>query len=191
MKNELVLKTLKEIRVFQDPYRQQIIKVYEQSNKPMTAKQVADILGETPSKVHYHVKVLEKFSFLVLSHTENINGIIARYMKIAYHNVKIQRSNDNKIKDEIYTMVENQFDKMKENYINRLKKLPVGKEHFRQNGSLKNGIVYLTEEQMYELVDYIEKLTKETKQYKGQEKYYGWDMFVSMIRIKKQGDKVK
>ncbi len=187
MKNELVLKTLKEIRVFQDPYRQQIIKVYEQSNKPMTAKQVADVLGEPPSKVHYHVKVLEKFLFLTLSHTENINGIVARYMEIAYNGVKIERSNDNRIKDEIYIMVENEFDKIKENYIDRLKELPVGKEHFKQNGSIKNGIVYLTEEQMYELVEYIEKLSKETKQYKGQKKYYGWDIFMSMIRIKKGG----
>ncbi len=185
MKNDLVLKTLKEIRAFQDPYRQQIIKVYERSNKPMTAKQVADMLGEPPSKVHYHVKVLEKFSFLSLDHTETINGIVARYMKIAYCGVRIERSHDSKITDEIYSMVENEFGKIKDNYIDRLKELPVGKEKFRQNGSFKNGIAYLTEEQMHELTEYIEKLTTETLQHKGHEEYYGWDIFMSMIRIAK------
>lgn len=185
MKTELVLKTLKEIRAFQDPYRQQIIKVFERSNKPMTAKQVADILGEPPSKIHYHVKVLEKFSFLTLNHTEIINGIVARYMEIAYYGVKIERSHNSKITDEIYSMVENEFEKVKENYIDRLKELPVGKEYFRQNGSFKNGIAYLTEEQMHELTEYIEKLTAETVQYKEKEEYYGWDIFMSMIRIAK------
>ena len=186
MSNDIFLETLKEIRAFQDPYRQRIIKVYEKNDKPLNAKQVADILKEPPSKVHYHVKVLEQHNILKLSHTENINGIIARYMMKNYDNIHIVRSDDSKIKDEVYAMVEDRFDDMKYNFIDRLKALPTNDVKYDTvNAFLKNSIVYLNDEQAKKFDKYLETLHEETKENKDKEGYFGWEIYMPMVKIKK------
>lgn len=84
-----VLKTLEEIKAFSDPYRLQILFTLKKLEKPSTVKQIADKMGETPAKVHYHVKKLEKFDILKLSHTEEINGIIAKYYDFTSESITI------------------------------------------------------------------------------------------------------
>ncbi|MBN2851430.1 MAG: helix-turn-helix transcriptional regulator [Clostridia bacterium] len=185
MSKELVLKTLKEIRAFQDPYRQQIIRVLDRLGRPATAKQIADILGEPPSKVHYHVKVLEDHKILTLSHTENVNGIIARFMEITHDSIKILRPEDDKGRDEVYSMIENRFDDMKYNFISRLKEIPTRCEGEGANGILKSGTIYMTEEEAKELEFFIEERTRKSRQFQNDENYCGWDVYMAMVRIKK------
>ncbi len=45
-----------EIKIFSDPYRMKIINAYIKAGKALTVKGVADLMGEVPAKVHYHVK---------------------------------------------------------------------------------------------------------------------------------------
>lgn len=73
------LGTIDEIRAFSDPYRLQILNCFYNLGKPSTVKQVADKLGEVPAKIHYHVKKLENTGILRLTHTREVNGIIAKY----------------------------------------------------------------------------------------------------------------
>ncbi|HYG57175.1 MAG TPA: winged helix-turn-helix domain-containing protein [Symbiobacteriaceae bacterium] len=50
------------------------------SDKPMTAKQLADLFGEEPAKTSYHVKQLLKVGLVELKFTrETQNGIIEKY----------------------------------------------------------------------------------------------------------------
>ncbi len=73
------IKTVEEFKIFADPFRMKIIDIYNEHNKPMTVKMVADILGEVPAKVHYHVKKLLSINILIFDHIEIINGINAKY----------------------------------------------------------------------------------------------------------------
>ena len=79
MEEQKILSTLEEIKAFSDPYRLQILTHFKQLERPATVKQIADIMGETPSKVHYHIKKMEKHDLLHLVRTEEINGIVAKY----------------------------------------------------------------------------------------------------------------
>jgi DNA-binding MarR family transcriptional regulator len=79
MEEQKILSTLEEIRAFSDPYRLQILSHFENISRPATVKQIADLMKEIPSKVHYHVKKMEKYGLLHIVHTEEINGIVAKY----------------------------------------------------------------------------------------------------------------
>jgi predicted ArsR family transcriptional regulator len=185
MNKELVLKTIKEIRVFQDPYRQQIIKALEEFRRPATAKQIADALGEPASKVHYHVKILENYKILKLSHTENINGIIARFMEVTHDSIKILRPDDKKARDEVYSMIEDTFDHMKHNFIDKLKAIPDNADESSFNGSLKTGIIYMTEDEAKEMEGFLEEKAEKTKQFRNKEGYCGWDVYMAMVRVRR------
>jgi len=56
IKKEFYAQNDEEVRIIFDPYRRRIIRVFLNSSVPMTVKQVADTIGEHPSKVHYHVR---------------------------------------------------------------------------------------------------------------------------------------
>ncbi|WP_145408771.1 ArsR/SmtB family transcription factor [Paenibacillus xylanexedens] len=75
----IVLSTIEEIKVYSDPYRIQIMNTFRKQGRPSTVKEIADLMGEVPAKVHYHVKKLEKIGLLTLVSTREINGIIAKY----------------------------------------------------------------------------------------------------------------
>lgn len=50
------------------------------AEKPMTAKQLADLFGEEPAKTSYHVKQLLKVGLVELKYTrETPNGIVEKY----------------------------------------------------------------------------------------------------------------
>ena len=58
----------------------------------MTAKQVAVIISEHPSKINYHIKKLFAHDFLEIAYTKSINGFIAKYYRLKYDNILIEKS---------------------------------------------------------------------------------------------------
>ncbi|WP_434751587.1 ArsR/SmtB family transcription factor [Paenibacillus amylolyticus] len=79
MQQYKVLSTIEEIKIYSDPYRIQIMNMFHRQGRPSTVKEIADLMGEVPAKVHYHVKKLEKIGLLSMVSTREINGIIAKY----------------------------------------------------------------------------------------------------------------
>lgn len=84
-----ILETESEVKIILDPFRTKIWVTYIYEKESLTVKQVADILGEVPSKIHYHVQKLIGIGILELDYTKNINGIIAKYYKAKYDNYEI------------------------------------------------------------------------------------------------------
>lgn len=70
--------SLEEAKVLTNELRMKIFFIYL-DQKPRTAKQLADELGLSPSKVHYHVRELVKVGLLFLYDTKEVNGIIEKY----------------------------------------------------------------------------------------------------------------
>lgn len=51
------------------------------NGEPMTSKQVADRLGETPGNIHYHIQRLYDGALLELVETRETGGILEKYYK--------------------------------------------------------------------------------------------------------------
>ncbi|MDO3410271.1 winged helix-turn-helix domain-containing protein [Saccharibacillus sp. CPCC 101409] len=49
------------------------------SREPMTSKQVADLIRQTPGNVHYHIQRLYEGGLLELADTRSVSGIVEKY----------------------------------------------------------------------------------------------------------------
>lgn len=110
MVHERILKTSEEIKIMSDPLRLTIYKTFHKFGRPATAKEVADELGLAPAKVHYHVQKMLSIAILELDHTQEINGIIAKFFKVTADSFVIDYSNiSDKVKNSVYSKSENLY----------------------------------------------------------------------------------
>lgn len=79
MVDVLILDTEERIKAFTHPYRMRLVHVFRETRRPMTATEVARIIGDGPGRVHYHMRVLEAAGIVTVARTETVNGIVARY----------------------------------------------------------------------------------------------------------------
>jgi len=66
-----------EIRALAHPLRRRILQLM--IDAPITTKQVADRIGEKPTKLYHHVETLESVGFLRLVKTQKKRGTVEKY----------------------------------------------------------------------------------------------------------------
>jgi len=82
--------TLEALKVFSDPLRQQIIEALLDGAK--TVKQIAAELELAPTKLYYHVNLLEEHQLIQVTETRIVSGIIEKHYMAAAHEYYIERS---------------------------------------------------------------------------------------------------
>lgn len=88
--DEFIITSLETLKVFSDPLRQQIIEALIENTK--TVKQIAAELSLVPTKLYYHINLLEEHSIIVVAETRIISGIIEKRYGIASRNFYIART---------------------------------------------------------------------------------------------------
>lgn len=167
--NERILKSPEEIKIMSDPLRLTIYKTFHRLGRPATAKEVADELELAPAKVHYHVQKMLSIGILVLDHTKEINGIIAKFFVITADSFVIDYSNiSEKMKSSVYSKSENLylsiFNDFRDKFINSLR----SKVKTTQPNTTPNKSGFVMHDQLYikqndydgfynELIELIEK----------------------------------
>lgn len=92
MKKEKVLSSLEEIKVISDPFRLNILFIFAEDQTPLTVKQIAVELNEGASKVHYHVKELERIGVLEIVETKEKAGIMEKFYLPTAEVFKVEKS---------------------------------------------------------------------------------------------------
>ncbi|MDX2161060.1 MAG: winged helix-turn-helix domain-containing protein [bacterium] len=82
--------SLETLKVFSDPLRQQIIEAL--LDAPKTVKQIASELGLVPTKLYYHVNLLEEHALIRVVDTRIVSGIIEKRYSLAARNYTISRT---------------------------------------------------------------------------------------------------
>ena len=77
--------TKKQMDIYMNPQRQRLLKEMSIYGKPITPKQLSNILNISPSSVTYHLKKLQELGIVELDHTEMVHGICAKYYKKLPH----------------------------------------------------------------------------------------------------------
>lgn len=72
----MVLTELEQIKVLADPLR---IRILEELGEERTTKQVAERLGEKPTKLYHHVDALERVGLIELTRTRPNRGTLEKY----------------------------------------------------------------------------------------------------------------
>ena len=89
-KDVLIIEDLEALKVISDPLRAQIIEIL--IFQPATVKQIADKLGLAPSKLYYHVNMLEKSGFIVIVETRMVANMQEKYYRAAANACQIDES---------------------------------------------------------------------------------------------------
>lgn len=180
------LTTLEEIKAINDPYRLQIVFCFQRMGRPATVKEIADNMGEVPAKVHYHVKKLESAGILRLSHTKNVNGIIAKYYELTAKDFHIKVNN---IDSDISKQVATQNVKLTVMAAYDSSKKIVVEDTLDDKGiSLGTNTLYLTDEKVMELRKMLREFVKTYKVDRGEEgarEYHLFNVLAPVKSIKK------
>lgn len=169
MKKEVrLIRTDEEFKILADPYRMKIFSVFQENSEPKTVKQVADILGEVPAKVHYHVKKLLSIGILELNHIKVINGINAKYYRTTADTLQFNVRDDLKGAakalqvDQITKVTFYSIDSFKDDIIERSEKVKLFEDGVVENdGYISNSKLYLTAEEYKELMNYVKKFVED------------------------------
>jgi DNA-binding transcriptional ArsR family regulator len=79
MKEAMMLKDLEQVKVFAHPLRARLVEAF--ADKPRTAKQVAEIIGQSPTKLYHHVEALERVGLIKLVKTKKKRGTLEKYYR--------------------------------------------------------------------------------------------------------------
>jgi DNA-binding transcriptional ArsR family regulator len=73
------LTTIDQLRCLADPLRLRILSIF--AERPHTTKQVADLLGEKPTRLYHHVESLLRAGVIELTETRPNRGTVERYYR--------------------------------------------------------------------------------------------------------------
>lgn len=89
MQENYEIENLDQLRAIADMRRLRIIELLRE--RPMTVTQLGDLLGESPAKVHYHVRELEKVGLLCLVETREKGGILEKYYQPIAREISVEK----------------------------------------------------------------------------------------------------
>lgn len=87
---EFEITSLDTLKVFADPLRQKLIEAM--TDQPRTVKQVAGELDLAPTKLYYHINLLEEHGLIRVTDTRVVSGIIEKQYRASASSYAIRRS---------------------------------------------------------------------------------------------------
>ena len=144
------LTTLKQLKVYMDPVRQQILRTMEILAEPVTAKKLADKMGVTPSSAKHHLTQLERIGLVCVDHTEQIHGITAVFYRVLPVEVSIGMNLEAHA-EERSVIAENQIASVFSRFSSKAKAYPQTAENEPFAGDMHTGVLHLTQREADEL----------------------------------------
>lgn len=93
MLDELVIGDVATLRALTDRQRLQIMEAFvRRGGEPRTVKEVARELGEAPTKLYYHVNMLEQHGLLIVADSRLVSGIVEKRYIPAARNFRVDRA---------------------------------------------------------------------------------------------------
>lgn len=162
MDTEKILKNPEEIKIFMDNKRREIFRILFHRKIPMTSKQIADEMQLNASTVHFHTNKLLSIGVLKISHTEIINGIVAKYLEPTATQIIIDASSDSvnlisKVNNKIAVEADKLFNQAKIDFMDNC--------HIENNNPkrINYSELYLTKEEFIKFNSLINKKIDENQ----------------------------
>ena len=92
MRDELVIADLDTLRALSGRQRLRIMEAFARhGGEPRTVKDVARELGESPTKLYYHVNLLEQHGLLVVAESRIVSGILEKSYRPSARQFRVDR----------------------------------------------------------------------------------------------------
>ena len=85
---------LETLKALSDPLRLDILKqvgILNHKGERCTVKQLGKLLGMPPTKLYYHVNLLEEHDLLVVGDTQIVSGIIEKHYQVCAMNISVSQ----------------------------------------------------------------------------------------------------
>ena len=84
---------LETVRVLADPLRMRLIEAMaSELDHPFSVKELAKALGEPPTKLYYHVNMLEEHGLLVVTSSQLVSGILEKRYQLVAASIGVDRA---------------------------------------------------------------------------------------------------
>lgn len=188
---KIIISSDKELKIFMSPLRQKIIKLLSYEGKPVTSKYIADKLRISPSSAQHHIKQLISLEIIEYDHTEVINGISAKYLKLTDKTISLGQNICDELSEERDILARNMIYEKYEGFHKLVKKYrsTINAEHDINNklGDVLSGIVHLTNVEADELYEMINSFFKSHS--KSYEKTHPYEYALIVYRADLNDDK--
>lgn len=84
---EYLIEDLETLKLIADPLRIDILETVSQHARP--AKEIAELLNREPSKLYYHINLLEKRGLIRVVQTHVVSGIIEKIYRSAAKSIRV------------------------------------------------------------------------------------------------------
>ena len=85
--DSFLIRDLETLRTVSDPLRTQIYEILIQG--PANVRQLGDRLGLAPSRLYYHVNLLEKFGLLRVVETRMVGNVLEKYYRAISYSLHV------------------------------------------------------------------------------------------------------
>ncbi len=185
--NTIYLSSKKELDIYINPQRQELLRRMKISGIPITPKQLADQMGISASAVQFHIKKLIDLGIIALHHTEHIHGILASFYEVLPKTVcigcQLHDTNDVQRIAFMQNALNSVFSGMTDYYKNDYKQTDPNIQH----GDFLSGIVYLGNDDAKELYQMIRTFLDEHEQ-NNQKNLLPWEYALIAYPITGQED---
>lgn len=163
MEENFIIQDSETLKALADPLRMEILRLLK---TPKTVKEIGQALHKHPTKLYYHVNMLEKCGVILVVETNVVSGIIEKKYQLAARNFQIRDgllSDNEAIDDNTDAFLQTIFGMTQAEVKNsiRAEQLTPSNEKNEQYGLLFRSQLTLTEAQFLLYQNKFESLLKE------------------------------
>lgn len=137
----------KELDIYVNPQRQNLLRCMRIAGIPLTPKQLADRIGVSASSVQHHIGKLMEIGVVALSHTEKIHGITAKYYRVLPKEVRIGGFNRDGHREERFALLQSIVSQVFSGFSDYCEKRAAGEAEAGQFGDMLSGVIRLNNEE--------------------------------------------
>jgi DNA-binding transcriptional ArsR family regulator len=154
------LETIEQMRAVADELRQRLVEALGQ--QPMTITQLGKLLNESPAKVLYHVRELERVGLVVLVETREKSGALEKYYRAVAKNFGISGGLLQRVSpDEMMAIFGGWLQRISRNFMQALSEISRKDEQPLQSlVLLQDTDFWLTDEEYEHAIKQIRRLLK-------------------------------
>lgn len=145
----IILSGKKELDVYINPQRQNLLRCMRIAGVPLTPKAIADRMGISASSAQHHIRKLAEIGVVELSHTGRVHGITAKYYRVSPRPVQIGANGKDGLWDERLALLQSIHARVFAGFSEYLERETPGDGGPR--GDMLSGVVRLGREEAREL----------------------------------------
>ena len=152
-RRSIVLEERKQIKIFTNPVRQEMIRLLRLSEVPLTAKDLADRLYLSPAAVQHHLKKLEEIGVVEVDHHARAGDMEVTYYRDADGEVQLQMGRNDGFQGEREALAANLVDGAFRRF------LAAAQQHneneISEYGAMLSGVLHLSPEDRRILMEQV------------------------------------